>query len=397
MIYTICNNDNKMYIATLLYFKNVCGLRTAKEEIAYIRNFHQSDSDNLIVPILDEDVEYHLSNNDCSFSIVERVVARNMVTNCEILDKKIIRINCINDYTYDIDNIIYNIKSFVKNNFKKSINGQIIHFVCNEYGSWENSIMYKCRPGSSLYLPKEIKHNLLNDVFYFCNNEIVKSCYDKMGIHMKRIYLFHGYPGTGKTSASFVMASTLGMNIATIDFTSKIDDMLFRTAVNDIPDNTILLIEDLDHLFSPKKGNDENRHSVTFTALLNILDGILKVNSSLICIITCNSLEHFDKTLLMRIDYSVEFVNTIHKEQIQGMISNIFDDTTTIQMCDNDKQQLVAFFTNKTTTINIIQKWILSHLQYIIMNKYSLVDKLKDFDTYNKWYIHDNHTEQLYN
>lgn len=67
------------------------------------------------------------------------------------------------------------------------------------------------------------------------------------------MYLFYGYPGTGKTTTSYVIASKLGLDICTLDFTNNIDDAVLRKSIKQLPENSIFLIEDIDHMFSPQK------------------------------------------------------------------------------------------------------------------------------------------------
>ena len=168
------------------------------------------------------------------------------------------------------------------------------------------------------------------------------------------------------------------MNIGTIDFTREIDDNKLRFIFKNIPKNTILLIEDIDRLI---KYNENNQSAFSFSGLLNILDGINKVKK-LICVITCNDISILDKALIRRIDYSIEFPNIVCNSQIVDFMKNLDNCLVT----DEEKKTIIKFFTNKPTTVNIIQKWFLLHYQNVINNKYTITDKLSDFHNFNKWY-----------
>ena len=126
-----------------------------------------------------------------------------------------------------------------------------------------------------------------------------------------------------------------------------------------------MLLEDIDHLFCPKKDHDEARHSITFSGLLNIIDGISKVRK-LICVITCNNISVLDKTLLRRFDYSIHFEKIVSQDQLEGFCNQIPENIPL------DKTVFVKFFKSKKTTMNIIQKWVLMHIYNLIMKKYSL-------------------------
>ena len=151
-----------------------------------------------------------------------------------------------------------------------------------------------------------------------------------------------------------------------------------------------MLIEDIDHLFDPKKQHDDMRHAITFSGLLNIMDGISKVKK-LICIITCNSIDVLDKTLLRRIDYSVKFSVGVTEEQLISFCNQLPNNI------EIDRDKFVKYFKNKETTINIIQKWVLYHLNSLILKKYTIIQKLEEFSKYNSWYQQSSSKNNLYN
>ena len=61
--------------------------------------------------------------------------------------------------------------------------------------------------------------------------------------------LFHGYPGTGKTSLIYSLASELNMDVALVNFTREMNDIHLMRAMRRLPSNTILVLEDIDVLF----------------------------------------------------------------------------------------------------------------------------------------------------
>ena len=184
------------------------------------------------------------------------------------------------------------------------------------------------------------------------------------------------------------MASQLNLNICSLDFTNKIDDYVLRKSIKKMPENSILLFEDIDHIFAPQKSHDELRHSITFSGLLNILDGVSKVKK-FICVMTCNNVSILDKALLRRIDYSVEFHNGVTEEQLTAFCNEL--------PFDIDVNKFVSFFKNKETTINIIQKWILSKLGDLFTKKAKLCDSLCEFGEFNRWYQSSSYNSNLYN
>jgi chaperone BCS1 len=146
-----------------------------------------------------------------------------------------------------------------------------------------------------------------------------KKTYNELGIPYKYNILFHGYPGTGKSSLIFSLASELKMDVALLHFVRDMDDVDFMRAIRRIPENTILVLEDIDVLFEARKKNDENKSGISFSGLLNSLDGISHVDNQII-FMTTNCKMVLDKALTRpgRIDLDVEFKYST-KAQIKMM------------------------------------------------------------------------------
>ena len=182
---------------------------------------------------------------------------------------------------------------------------------------WEDLYKKKKRSMKSISLGgKEME--VLNDVKKFLSKETMDK-YDLLGIPYKKNYLLEGLPGTGKTSLIYSIASELNFDIAILNFNRKLDDMQFMRAVQSIPIDTILVLEDIDVLFQERKSSDELKHSLTFSGLLNVLDG-LGHQGKLITFMTTNYKNRLDKALIRpgRIDYILQF-DYATKEQIKHM------------------------------------------------------------------------------
>ena len=65
---------------------------------------------------------------------------------------------------------------------------------------------------SNIYLPKKLKDDMITDLTRFLQPE-TKARYANLGINYKRIYLFEGVPGSGKTSFILALASRFNYNI----------------------------------------------------------------------------------------------------------------------------------------------------------------------------------------
>ena len=198
------------------------------------------------------------------------------------------------------------------------------------------------RDMDSLYLPKKQKAEIIADMEKFLA-PATRSRYLKLGINHKRVYLLEGIPGSGKTSLITALASKFNFNIAIVSFVPKMTDVdllrLMRSLHETYEDNshsgnddtkkkqTIMVFEDIDCIFKERKSHDENKNNITFSGILNALDGITS-NENLICFITTNYKSHLDSALLRpgRIDYIMRF-DYSNKEQIVDM----FRDFTSCQ------------------------------------------------------------------
>ena len=224
------------------------------------------------------------------------------------------------------------------------------------------------RPKRSLntvYLPSKQKQTIIDDLTNFLKPE-TKQRYAKLGINYKRTYLFEGVPGSGKTSFILALASQFDYDVSIISFGPKITDIdlvhLLRN-MNDRGDETkrktFLILEDMDCIFKERKSNDEQRNCITFSGLLNALDGLFTPDN-LICFITTNYKSHLDGALIRpgRIDYIMKFDYVI-KEQV----IDIFN----VYMSNPDSAITANFFTalkglNIKVTVSLLQQYLLKYV-----------------------------------
>lgn len=363
----ITNNAPTMYEGTLMFLKQMCTLQTT---------IHEVIRPTMVLPVL----ETHTYK--CAYKGVDIQVHQTQSTDTHVmynsrtaLPVKSLFLDLNTDDSSFAETFLRDVEKFAKNDFKANSPEHIVHYVYTDFFDWEKSENYEKRHLDKLYLPADVEKSLVTDFNFF--TERADGVYKQMGISSSRTYLLYGCPGTGKTTTAYVMASEMNLNICTVDFTNKIDDYTFRKCVKSVPPNSLLLLEDIDHLFAPQKARDELRHSITFSGLLNVLDGVAKLKK-LICVITCNNIGALDKTFLRRIDYAVEFKNSVTEHQLTKFCRAM--------PVEVDSGPFVKFFKSKETTVNVIQKWMLTHLPYVLDGQYKLESEYPNFDEYNKWY-----------
>lgn len=217
---------------------------------------------------------------------------------------------------------------------------------------WDLDSITNKRCMDSIYLPDCIKNKIRKDIEGFCSAER-QMFYKNLGIPYTRVYMFYGPPGTGKTSLIKALASQSYKSIATLDFDTDLNDKLLRKAIKSVPENTILVLEDIDVLFKSRKSNDDIKNNVTFSGLLNAFDGTSS-NDNLIVVMTTNHIDHIDQALKRRVDMFIEF-NYITKKQVASIYEKFFCDTMYCDMCSEFIEQMNGI----KTTPNVLQKYFL--------------------------------------
>ena len=246
--------------------------------------------------------------------------------------------------TYYLENILEKIKEANKTTI----------YIWDEY--WETLEKRGVRKLSTVYLNGKEK-TIYEDVKHFLSKETKKE-YEELGIPYKYNILFHGIPGTGKTSLIYSIASELKMDIALISFGKKMEDADFMRALRRVPSNTILVIEDIDGLFESRKKNDESKNSITFSGLLNGMDGIGFCEEQVI-FLTTNHKMVIDSALRRpgRIDKEVEFTYC-DKKQMKTMFYKF------LTQYESNKEIFDSFYKaikHKKYTPAMLQQYFFAH------------------------------------
>jgi SpoVK/Ycf46/Vps4 family AAA+-type ATPase len=200
---------------------------------------------------------------------------------------------------------------------KKKESNKTTIYIWDDY--WETIEKRAARSLDTIYLAG-LENKVHDNIKNFLLPE-TKKLYTSLGIPYKYNILFHGYPGTGKSSLIYALASELNMDIALLHFVRDMNDVDFMRALRRIPSNTILVLEDIDVLFEARKKNDENKTGISFSGLLNSLDGISHIDDQIV-FMTTNCKMVLDKALTRpgRIDLDIEFKYST-KKQVQIMFN----------------------------------------------------------------------------
>ena len=217
---------------------------------------------------------------------------------------------------------------------------------------WERGTERHCRPWETVYMGQEAKQEFLDDMCEFLD-PATSRFYARRGIPYRRGYLFHGPPGTGKTSLASAVSGILGMNLYVL---SLADDFMsdggLSALFSALPSRCVVLMEDIDAagINRPEditktrpKGSDENapdqpkessdgknskdqkpNPKVTLSGLLNALDGVASQEGRIV-IMTTNEPESLDKALIRpgRVDLQIYF-DYANKDTSQQIFARMY-------------------------------------------------------------------------
>lgn len=145
-----------------------------------------------------------------------------------------------------------------------------------------------------------------NEILNFINNFMsLKEYHERVGLLYKTGLLLYGPSGTGKTTVVKIIASITNFGVRSIN-------LLDINNTTYIPDNTIILFEDIDR--DVDRLDEQNKENVSMSTLLNFIDGIDSPNN-VIFIATTNHIEKLDEALIRhgRFDKHIKMDNICEK------------------------------------------------------------------------------------
>ena len=207
-------------------------------------------------------------------------------------------------------------------------------------GDWCKQYKAKRKEWNDVIYNDKVRETISGSVQKFFDKV---SLYEKLSIPRKLTFLFHGEPGTGKTELTRMIAGITGYNVYPIAMEGKTVHT-FVKALNMIPKDSILLLEDVDSFSTKRQLRDFKAEAIaeatgeetptpsggnaqqqmTLSSLLNVLDGICPLDN-LIVVITTNALEKLDTALYRkgRVDVLME-IKRFTSDEIWRYIEGLY-------------------------------------------------------------------------
>lgn len=204
--------------------------------------------------------------------------------------------------------------------------------------SWNSRVVPSVKRMDSVVLADDVGEKILADAKRFT---MARAWYEDKAIPYRRGYLLYGPPGCGKTSLILALAVELDCSIYMLSTGDRdLSDQMLYNLVATIKPNSLLVIEDVDAAFrnraqeavvqpmvevtpgTPAPSLQQN--GVTFSGLLNSIDGILGGDGRIL-LMTTNHPDRLDPALMRpgRVDLKVE-LGKANKAQAQALFVRFF-------------------------------------------------------------------------
>ncbi|MEM8729710.1 MAG: AAA family ATPase [Pseudomonadota bacterium] len=193
---------------------------------------------------------------------------------------------------------------------------------------------------------------LVEDLRWFFASE---EWYRQRGVPWRRGYLLHGPPGTGKSSLIRALASDIEAGIASVSLSApQMTDEDLREGLATAPQGALLVLEDIDAMFSGRQSGDAGAQ-LSFSGLLNAIDGI-GAQEGRALVMTTNHPGQLDPALIRpgRADVHVE-LGPVRPETATGLFRRFFPGEEALA------EAFCAALGDQSVTPAALQSWLLLH------------------------------------
>lgn len=216
----------------------------------------------------------------------------------------------------------------------------VLHFRPNMWNSQQKSP----RIMESIVLPKGVAESIESDLDRFLSS---KKEYEALRVPYRRVYLFYGAPGAGKTSLIAALAGRFGLDIYNLNFNiGNGEEEMF----GGIASGSIVVGEDIDTIYDGRVHRGKFG-GLDFSTLLNFLDG-LRSKDATIVILTTNHIDKLDPALVRRANVKVKF-DMATEDQARRLFLRFFP--------DKDDEATRFALAAKSSMMSDAQSWLLAN------------------------------------
>lgn len=165
----------------------------------------------------------------------------------------------------------------------------------SSWGGWQTRSDLPARTMDSVFLPIDQKDRIIADVQNFLDEE---ERYNRLSIPWHRGYMFHGPPGTGKSTVVKALANYFGLDLWYVGLSDLTSESSLLDLLSKVGPRSILLLEDIDTVkISQEQDQEDTKAKITSGSLLNALDGV-STPHGLITMMTTNRFDTLNEALV---------------------------------------------------------------------------------------------------
>ena len=382
MYITETKQINELYKAVFWYLSNTCNIDYINEPYLQYTCDQKSlmSGNNDINKIINQHREKKIKykNNEITYSYCSDIIT--VYTDKDRKKENYTVTLKVLQHENSNEDILEEFCKFCATEFKFFLTGKVWtqQIYINNNSEWKASPSNNHRKLDTIILKNDLKNIIKNDMQLFLNSE---EWYQHRDIPYTRGYLFHGHPGTGKTSMIKGLSLFSKRHIHYLMLNEVTNDTQLLELVKSINfKETILVIEDIDAMINIVKSResekmsyqeyideqdkkkkmssdewdkfeqDKNKKStITLSGLLNVIDGLFSSHGRIL-IMTTNHPEILDSALIRpgRIDCKFLFDNC-DTNQIGKLYEMFFNQLLT----DENKLQLQNIKNNKYSPAHV--------------------------------------------